>query len=119
MRLLKLFFLLASITIFLEMSVKAQAILTFETAIRPNASGNVNSEGNTIQSDAFQIPSGLVFNKEEDYEFVFSLDALQDYKISSHYLTQLDEYKLKIQSNYNFMSEIPEYGAMLEISNNF
>ena len=68
-------------------------------------------------SDSFFLKLGRI--KEEDYEFTFSLDALQDYKLSSHYSTQLNEFDLKIESNYNFMSENPEYGAMLQISNNF
>ena len=41
--------------------------------------------------------------EEEDYEFTFRLDALQDYKLSSRYSTQLNEFDLKIESNYNFM----------------
>ncbi len=28
-------------------------------------------------------------------------------------------FNLKIGSNYNFMSETPDYGATVEISNNF
>jgi len=35
MRLLKLLYLMAGITFFFETSAKAQATLTFETAIRP------------------------------------------------------------------------------------
>ena len=68
-------------------------------------------------SDSFFLKLGRI--KEEDYEFTFRLDALQDYKLSSRYSTQLNEFDLKIESNYNFMSENPEYGAMLQISNNF
>ena len=57
--------------------------------------------------------------KQEDYEFALSLDALQDYKVSTHYLAQLGEFDLKMESNYNFISEAPDYGALIEVSNNF
>ncbi len=66
-------------------------------------------------TDSFFIKVGHI--KEEDYEFALSLDALQDYKVRSHYSTTLGKFDLKIGSNYNFMSQAPEYGAMLEISN--
>ena len=68
-------------------------------------------------SDSFFFKVGRT--KEEDYEFALSLDALQDYEVSSHYSTQIGNFDLKMGSNYNFMSETPEYGAMFEISNNF
>ena len=68
-------------------------------------------------SDSFFVKVGRI--KEEDYEFAFRLDALQDYKVSSHYSTQLGEFDFKISSNYNFMSEIPDHGASLEISSKF
>ena len=64
MRSIKLFFLLAVITICYERYAKAQATLTFEKAIRPLASGLTNSEGNTIVRDAFQLPTGLAFSNE-------------------------------------------------------
>ena len=65
-------------------------------------------------TDSFFLKLGRI--QQEDYEFALSLDALQDYKVRSHYLTKLGEYDLKVGSNYNFISEIPEYGAMIEIS---
>ena len=68
-------------------------------------------------SDSFFLKVGRI--KEEDYEFALTLDALQDYKVNSHYSTQIGKFDLKMRSNYNFMSETPEYGALFEISNNF
>ena len=65
-------------------------------------------------TDSFFLKLGRI--QQEDYEFALSLDALQDYKVRSHYLAKLGEYDLKVGSNYNFISEIPEYGAMIEIS---
>ena len=63
-KLLKLFFLIASIIAFLETTAKAQATLTYEISIRPAASGLTNSEGNTIERDAFQEVTGLAFSND-------------------------------------------------------
>ena len=68
-------------------------------------------------TDSFFLKVGRI--KQEDYEFALSLDALQDYKVSTHYLAQLGEFDLKMESNYNFISETPDYGALIEVSNNF
>ena len=57
--------------------------------------------------------------KEEDYEFVMNIDALQDYKIKNYYLVNLNEFDLEIGSHYNFASEIPDYGANIEVSSTF
>ena len=64
LKLLKLFFSIASIIVFLETSALAKATLTHETVIRPEASGLTNSEGNTIGRDAFQQPTGLAFSND-------------------------------------------------------
>jgi len=68
-------------------------------------------------TDSLFVKVGRV--KEDDYEFAFNIDALQDYKINNYYLINLGGFDLKISSNYNFMSEIPDHGASLEISSKF
>jgi hypothetical protein len=76
-----------------------------------------------LDSDKFSHTESLFLKvgriKDEDYGFAMKIDALQDYKISNYYLTKLGVFDFKISSNYNFMSEIPDYGAYLEISNVF
>ena len=95
-----------------------------ETVYQNNFTISINYE--TLQhldsnkysnTDSFFLKVGRI--KEEDYEFDLSFDALQDYKVSTYYLTKLDKFDLKIESNYNFISVVPEYGVILEISNNF
>ena len=54
MKFSKTLFLLVGITVLLETSARAQATLSFETAIRPLGSQLTNSEGNQIDADAFQ-----------------------------------------------------------------
>ena len=66
--LLKLFFLIASIIVFLETTAKAQATLTSDITVRPGyatgASALTDSEGDTIVRDAFQTPTGLAFSND-------------------------------------------------------
>ena len=78
--LIKLFFLLAVITICYETYAKAQATLTFEKAIRPLASGLTNSEGNTIVRDAFQFPTGLAFSNDGKKVFSSNLTSNDDHE---------------------------------------
>ena len=68
-------------------------------------------------TDSFFLKVGRI--KEEDYDFAMNIDALKDLKISNYYLTKLGLFDFKISSNYNFMSEIPDHGASLEISSKF
>ena len=73
-----------------------------------------------LDSDKFSHTDSLFLKvgrvKEEDYGFAMNIDVLQDYKMSNYYLTKLGAFDFKISSNYNFTSEIPDYGAILEIS---
>jgi DNA-binding beta-propeller fold protein YncE len=52
----------------------------------------------------------------DDTEYAFKLD---DDKASLIYKKNLNGFDIKMSSNYNFMGEIPDYGANLEISNKF
>jgi len=68
--LLKLFFLIASIIVFLETTAKAQATLTHDISIRPLASFTTDSEGDRIANDAFEDPTGLAFSNDGRKVFV-------------------------------------------------
>ena len=57
--------------------------------------------------------------KKEDYQLALSLDALQDYKLNSHYSKKLGVFDLDFDANYNFTSVVPEYGTLVQISNKF
>ena len=52
----------------------------------------------------------------DDTEFAMSLD---NDKASLSYKRQLNGFDIKMSSNYSLMSEIPDYGANIIISNNF
>ena len=68
-------------------------------------------------SESFFFKVGHI--KKEDYQLALSLDALQDYKLNSHYSKKLGVFNLDFDANYNFMSVVPEYGALVNISNKF
>ena len=57
--------------------------------------------------------------KEEDYQLALNLDVLQDYKLNSHYSNKLVVFDLDVDANYHFTSVVPEYGALVQISNKF
>ena len=75
LKLLKLFFSIASIIAFLETSALAKATLTHETVIRPAKSLLTNSEGNSITTDAFQQPTGLAFSNNGKKVFATNQDV--------------------------------------------
>ena len=77
---------------------------------------NYGSNDNSY-SESFFLKVGLI--KEEDYQLALSLDALQDYKLNSHYSKKLGVFDLDFDANYNFTSVVPEYGALVQISNKF
>ena len=52
----------------------------------------------------------------DDTEYAMSLD---NDKASLTYIRNLNGFDIKMSSNYNLLSEIPDYGAILEISNKF
>ena len=52
----------------------------------------------------------------DDTEYAMILD---NDKASLTYKKNLNGFDIKMSSNYNFMGEIPDYGANLEISNKF
>ena len=52
----------------------------------------------------------------DDTEYAMNLD---NDKASLTYIRNLNGFDIKMSSNYNLLSEIPDYGAILEISNKF
>jgi len=68
-------------------------------------------------SESFFFKVGHI--KKEDYQLAISLDSLQDYKLYSHYSKKLGAFNLDFGANYNFKSVVPEYGALVKISNKF
>ena len=53
----------------------------------------------------------------DEMKFVFEINNANNTKLE--FTNKIKEYDLKISSNYNFFSDIPDYGANILISNNF
>ena len=59
-------------------------------------------------------------SKEEDNsEFALDFDPLSDNPVNLIYVKNLNGFDIKINSNYSLSSKIPDYGANIEVSNNF
>ena len=68
-----------------------------------------NSHSNTLYLGAGYIPS-------EDIEYAMSLD---DDKVLFNYKRNINDFDITFGSNYSLMSEIPDYGANITVSNTF
>ena len=53
----------------------------------------------------------------DEMKFVFEINNANNTKLE--FTNKIKDYDLKISSNYNFFSDIPDYGANILISNNF
>ena len=53
----------------------------------------------------------------DEMKFVFDVNNFE--KTSLSLTNNVNEFDLKMSSNYNFLSEVPDYGANIEISNKF
>ena len=53
----------------------------------------------------------------DEMKFAFEINNANNTKLE--FTNKIKEYDLKISSNYNFFSDIPDYGANILISNNF
>jgi hypothetical protein len=53
----------------------------------------------------------------DEMKFVFDLNNFENTSFS--YTNNINGFDLKMSSNYNFISDVPDYGANIEISNKF
>ena len=85
----------------------------YERTIRLN-----NDNENRLYSERFIVK--LSRSKEKDNsEFALDFDPLSDNPVNLIYAKNLNGFDIKINSNYSLLSKIPDYGANIEVSNNF
>jgi len=53
----------------------------------------------------------------DEMKFVFDINNFENTGLSL--TNNINGFDLKMSSNYNFLSEVPDYGANIEVSNNF
>ena len=68
-------------------------------------------------TDSLLIKLGHV--KDEDSEFAFNFDPLINNLVKLSYVKDLHGFDIKLNSSYNFDSQIPEYGTDIEVSTSF
>lgn len=72
------------------------------------------NQSENSHSDSLYFLTGYVSSKEEEYAM-----ALNDNKISLEYKKNTKGFDIKFESNYNLMSQIPDYGSTIKVSNKF
>ena len=68
-------------------------------------------------TDSFLIKVGHI--SKEDAEFAFNFDPLKNNETTIGYTKNINGLNFKISSNYSLMSQIPDYGANIEVSSTF
>ena len=74
------------------------------------------SKGNG-HSDNIYFGGSYILKRNETY--AFSLDGSETFNTKLDYKRDLNGIGIKVSSNYSLMSEIPDYGATIEVSNKF
>ncbi len=72
------------------------------------------NQSDNSHSDTLYLGFGYIPDDNSEYALTIDND-----KASLNYNRDLNGFDIKMSSNYNFMGEIPDYGANLEISNKF
>ena len=109
---------------------------TIKTHSLHNVKGNIgfeymNSNGSTIainyerfqsldetgHKDSLLIKLGTAKKQNANFDVIY--DPINNNKTEISYLKDFDNFKLKLNSNYNLFSKIPDYGANIELSGTF
>ncbi len=109
---------------------------TIKTHSLHNVKGNIgfeymDSNGSTIainyerfqslneagHKDSLLIKLGTVNKKNANFDVIY--EPTNNNKTEISYLKGFDNFKLKLKSNYNLFSKIPDYGANIEFSGTF
>ena len=71
-------------------------------------------QSDNAHSDTLSLGASYLANNDTEYAL-----SLKDDKTFIDYKKNINRFDIKVGSNYNLMSKIPEYGANLEISSKF
>ena len=98
--------------------------LGLETIFINNATLSLNYEkfqhldsDRSGKTETFIIKIGRII--EGDSEFAFNFDPLINNLVKLSYVKDLHGFDVKLNSSYNFDSQIPEYGTDIEVSTSF
>ena len=98
--------------------------LGLETIFINNATLSLNYEkfqhldsDRSGKTETFIIKIGRII--EGDSEFAFNFDPLMNNLVKLSYVQDLHGFDVKLNSSYNFDSQIPDYGTYIELSGTF
>ena len=57
--------------------------------------------------------------REEESEFAFNYKPLQNNQMELSYVKDVNGFDVKVSSNYSMVSQIPDYGANIEVLSTF
>ena len=72
------------------------------------------SQSDNAHSDTLYLGFGYIPTDDTEYAM-----ALDNDKASLSFKRDLNGFDIQASSNYSLMSQIPEYGAMIEVSSTF
>ncbi len=75
---------------------------------------SIDESGHT---DSLLFKLGTINKQNANFDVIY--DPLNNNKTKLSYLKNLGNFKLKLNSNYNLFSKIPDYGANIELSGTF
>ena len=71
----------------------------------------------SVKSHSNEIYLSIGYVPIDEMKFVFDVNNFENTSFS--YTNNINGFDLKMSSNYNFISDVPDYGANIEISNKF
>ena len=71
------------------------------------------------ESSSLSGRTKFVHIREKDTKFTLNHKPLQNNQMELSYVKDVKVFDIKVSSNYSFISQIPEYGATIEVSSKF
>ena len=72
-----------------------------------------------VVSPTFKSSKSLVGVVDDPSDVDFSLDGSDTFNTKLDYSRNINGFDIKFNSNYNLMSQIPDYGANIEVTRTF
>ena len=73
--------------------------------------------GRSGKTETFIVKIGKII--EGDSEFAFNYEPMQNNQMELSYVKDVNGFDVKVSSNYSAVSQIPDYGANIEVSTKF
>ena len=102
----------------LKTNLGFETIFTNDTTLSLNYERFQNLDSaRTFKTQTFIIKIGEIIS--QDSEFAFSYEPLKNNQMELSYVKDVNGFDIKVSSNYSAVSQIPDYGANIEVSTKF